>query len=185
MMYVKYPRIRMAIVFSKFRVVIGAFLILGGFCFSDAALAEGGCPPGQYPIGDSRAPGCAPIPASGSESAGPRPTGRWIKTWGAIALSPDGASGAATGRRSKSVAAKDAEGVCTNAGGKACKVAFTFKNQCAAAAVPSAGEGGTSFARSADEATSKELALKECRSGGGLECRTVYSACSEPEFEAF
>lgn len=170
----------------KSKIVACALLFLGGVCFSGVVFAEGGCPPGHYPIGDSRAPGCAPIPGgAGEANSGPRPTGRWIKTWGAIALSPDGASGAATGRRSKSAAAKDAEGVCIGSGGKSCRVAFTFKNQCAAAAVPSAGKGGTSFGRSADEATSKELALEECRSGGGLDCRTVYSACSEPEFESF
>lgn len=124
-------------------------------------------------------------PGGGGADSGPTPTGRWIKTWGAIALSPDGASGAATGRRSKADASKAAVSVCATSGGKACNVAFTYKNQCAAAAVPGSGKGGTSFGSSANEATSKELALQKCRAEGGLECRTVYSACSDPEFEAF
>ena len=185
MMYLKYSGAEMTATSLKSKIVGAVFLILGGFSVSNAALAEGRCPPGSYPIGGQGVQGCAPISASGTGGGEPRPTGRWIKTWGAIALSPEGASGAATGRRSKSSAAKDAESVCINAGGRACNVAFTFKNQCAAAAVPSAGKGGTSFGSSANEATSKELALKECRAGGGLDCRTVYSACSEPEFESF
>lgn len=169
----------------KSKMIGNAVLILASVFISNMALAEGRCPPGQYPIGDSRAPGCAPIPESGGADSGPTATGRWIKTWGAIALSPDGASGAATGRRSRAEASKAAASICASSGGKACSVAFTFKNQCAAAAVPGSGKGGTSFGSSANEVTSKELALQECRAGGGLECRTVYSACSDPEFEAF
>jgi len=170
----------------KSKITRSAVLVFAGLFVSNLALAEGRCPPGQYPIGDSRAPGCAPIPEGGAGAdSGPRPTGRWIKTWGAVALSPDGASGAATGRRSKSDASKAAESVCASSGGKACNVAFTFKNQCAAAAVPSSGKGGTSFGSSANEATSKELALQKCIAEGGMGCRTVYSACSDPEFQAF
>nr|WP_080376630.1 DUF4189 domain-containing protein [Stenotrophomonas pavanii] len=91
---------------------------------SDLAWAEGRCPPGQYPIGGQGAGGCAPIPAGGSGAESPRPTGRWIKTWGAIALSPSGASGASTGKKSKSLAAKEAEAVCAQEGASGCKVAF-------------------------------------------------------------
>lgn len=68
-------------------------LVCVALAFSGEVSAEGRCPLGQYPIGDSRAPGCAPIPAGGGGAAeGPRATGRWIKTWGAIATSSTGAS---------------------------------------------------------------------------------------------
>lgn len=51
-----------------------------------SSFAEGRCPPGQYPIGDDRAPGCAPIPtAGGGAASSPVPTGKWEERWGAIA----------------------------------------------------------------------------------------------------
>lgn len=81
--------------------------------------AEGRCPPGQYPIGDSRAPGCAPIPAGGGGAAeGPRATGRWRKTWGAIATSSTGASGTVTGEVKKSDAANNAVSECASSGAR-------------------------------------------------------------------
>lgn len=51
------------------------------------ASAEGRCPPGQYPIGDDRAPGCAPIPGAVGTAATPpsAPTGKWETRWGSIA----------------------------------------------------------------------------------------------------
>ncbi|KHL51364.1 hypothetical protein OZ10_20095, partial [Xanthomonas cannabis pv. cannabis] len=63
--------------------------------------AEGNCPPGYYPIGGQGAAGCAPIPQGGSgESAAPRAAGKWIKTWGAFAMSPNGTMGTSSGKLS-------------------------------------------------------------------------------------
>lgn len=164
-----------------FPVLLLTLLVAPGTSF-----AEGRCPPGQYPVGGQGAGGCAPIPASGSgEANGPRPTGRWLKTWGAIALSTDGASGAATGRLTKAAAARDAEAVCVSSGGASCKVAFTYKNQCAAASVPTSGIGGTSFGRGPKVEVAEQIALDLCARGGGVVCRKIYSACAEPQFEAF
>lgn len=148
-------------------------------------MAEGRCPPGQYAIGDSRAPGCAPIPGGDGVAAEARPTGRWILTWGSFALAPSGESGVANGRRRKADAEKDAVAICTQAGGSGCKPAFTYKNQCAAAAVPTAGNGGTSFGRSPTQEISKDIALKRCEADGGESCQVIYSGCAEPEFQAF
>lgn len=59
-----------------------------------AAMAEGRCPPGQYPIGGQGMAGCAPLPGAGDgENSGPTPTGRWIKTWGAISMASNGGMG--------------------------------------------------------------------------------------------
>lgn len=123
--------------------LVAAIVVAGAALTPESVRAEGRCPPGQYPIGGQGVGGCAPIPG-GAEAAdaGPRATGRWIKTWGAIALSPSGASGASTGKKSKSLAAKDAEEVCAKGGASGCKVAFTYKNQCAVAVVPKSGTGG-------------------------------------------
>lgn len=160
-----------------------ALLLLTGFV--PVVSAEGRCPPGQYPIGDSRAPGCAPIPSGGSADTSPRPTGRWHKTWGAFAISPGGSAGASVGKRSKSEASTAAEAACANGGGRGCKVAFSFKNQCGAAVVPTSGEGGTSFGRAATSDRANEIAMQSCSAGGGVGCKNIYAACSEPEFEAF
>jgi len=67
-----------------------------GFAFLGAhvAYAEGGCPPGSYPIGGQGVQGCAPIPGAGggvsqqSPSPRPRPLGEWIRTWGGVAVPP-------------------------------------------------------------------------------------------------
>ncbi|WP_318533508.1 DUF4189 domain-containing protein [Stenotrophomonas indicatrix] len=171
---------------SKFTKDLAPILMLAGLGFSVNASAEGGCPAGSYPIGGQGVQGCAPIPSSGSTSSeGPRPNGRWIKTWGAIALSPDGASGASTGKHTKAAASREAEGVCSASGGKECRVAFTYKNQCAAASVPTSGAGGTSFGRAETEEIAKDLALKQCQQGGGIGCMVIFSNCSEPEFQSF
>lgn len=151
-----------------------------------SAFGEGACPPGQYPIGGQGVQGCAPIPQSGAGGgSGPRPTGRWIKTWGAIALSPEGASGAAASRITKEAATRDAEAVCKSSGGASCKVAFTYKNQCAAASVPTSGSGGTSFGRGATIDTAEKISLELCTKAGGVGCIKIYSACAEPKFEKF
>lgn len=161
-------------------------LVCVAFALSGEVSAEGRCPPGQYPIGGSRAPGCAPIPAGGGGAAeGPRATGRWIKTWGAIATSSTGASGTVTGEVKKSDAAKNAVSECASSGARDCRVSFTYKNQCAAAAVPSSGTPGTSFGSAATEELAKGVATKLCDSRGGRGCDVVYSACTEPKFEAF
>lgn len=163
-----------------------AVLLLILLATPDTSFAEGRCPPGQYPVGGQGAGGCAPIPTSASgDEGGPRPTGRWLKTWGAIALSTDGASGAATGRLTKAAAARDAEAVCVSSGGTSCKVAFTYKNQCAAASVPTSGLGGTSFGRGPKVDIAEQIALDLCAKAGGVGCRKIYSACTEPQFEAF
>lgn len=147
--------------------------------------AEGRCPAGQYPVGGQGVGGCAPIGATGSAEAAPVATGRWHKTWGAFALSKDGAGGLSVGMRRKADAAKEAERVCATSGSRSCKVSFTFYNQCGAAVVPTSGAGGTLFGSSETAEKAEAIALERCSSEGGLECKVVYSVCSKPEFESF
>lgn len=164
-------------------VTLCGFAVLG---ISGLARAEGACPPGSYPIGGQGVQGCAPISTgAGGAASGPRATGRWLKTWGAIALSTEGASGAATGRLTKAAASRDAEAVCVSSGGTSCKVAFTYKNQCAVASVPTTGSGGTSFGRGATVEIAAKISLDLCAKGGGVGCKKIYSACAEPKFESF
>ncbi|GFM81380.1 hypothetical protein PSCICN_20720 [Pseudomonas cichorii] len=79
-------------------------------------------------------------PQSGSAPAPPRPTGEWIKTWGAIVNSRHTSQAwAAVGQMSKSDAEKDAIDQCQSAGFQECYVTFTYMNQCVALATPVSG----------------------------------------------
>lgn len=74
-----------------------------------------GCPPGQYQIGGQGAIACAPVPQGSSQETAPapRPLGKWIKTWGAIAIGwvgPIPYYGVPVGKLSKSDAESDALG---------------------------------------------------------------------------
>src|SRR6185437_1184711 len=121
-----------------------------GFAFLGAhvAYAEGGCPPGSYPIGGQGVQGCAPIPGAGggvsqqSPSPPPRPLGEWIRTWGGVAVSPTTSdAGVSTGQLSKKAAERDAMAKCADRGARDCKVSVTYFNQCMSWVVPSAAQG--------------------------------------------
>lgn len=164
------------------------------FFVAESAMAEGRCPPGQYPIGDHRAPGCAPIPsgvASGSQQ-GPVATGKWETRWGAISEDPDSlATGAAVSMKSKRQAVAAATAECKKLGGKSCQLRLAYYNQCAAIADATAeslakGPGRSTIARAETVDLAKSIAMKECASAlGGQTCEVVYSACSMSEFKAF
>lgn len=162
--------------------VVGLILLPNG-----DSLAEGRCPPGQYPIGGQGVGGCAPIGGGGGEAgpAAPKPTGYWIKTWGAISMAPSGASGTVVGRHSKSEAGKDAVDQCKASGAQGCRVSFTYKNQCAAAAIAGSGFTGTRFGSGATEEIAQKVAIDDCVKHGGQACEAVYSACTEPEFKKY
>lgn len=149
------------------------------------ASAEGRCPPGQYPIGGEGVGGCAPIETSGGgESASPQPTGRWIKTWGAIAFSSSGDAGASKNKFSKSEASKEAIAQCAQWGAKDCKVSLAFKNQCAAVVQADRGKG-TRSNTGETEKQAVERATQDCTASRSETCKVIYSGCSEPFFEKF
>ncbi|HFK2948040.1 TPA: DUF4189 domain-containing protein [Stenotrophomonas maltophilia] len=115
--------------------LVAAIVVAGAALTSESVRAEGRCPPGQYPIGGQGVGGCAPIPGSGTDGvqSGPIATGRWIKTWGAIAgAASTGDMGASVGRRSKREAVSEALARCATHGAKDCKIDTTYKNQCVA-----------------------------------------------------
>lgn len=167
--------------FAFFVVVALSFLL----ALHEVARAEGGCPPGFYPIGGQGVQGCAPIPSAGVGAEGPRATGRWQETWGAIALASNGASGVATGKVKKKDAISAAMMECLGAGASDCKVAFTYKNQCAAAATSKNGFAETTFGRAATTLLAEGIALDYCVSRGGRDCYVAYSACTEPNFKSY
>ncbi len=172
---------------SKMRWLL--LVILGLASFN--SLAEGRCPPGQYPVGDQNAGGCAPIPGAGQTPAS-KPVGKWETRWGAIVEdSSNLATGASVSMKSKREAVANATEWCKRRGGTKCKVKITYYNQCVAIADPTPevmGRGGAmSVAFSAETIEqAKSLAMTKCQQAvGGQQCLLSYSACSESEFTRF
>lgn len=171
------------------RFVVIGIAILG----TNVVFAEGGCPPGMYPIGGQGVQGCAPIPgaqggagSSVSAPAPPRPTGEWITTWGALAGAVEGKQGGAsvselTERAARRKAIEDCE---KRAGGR-CKVEFVYHQQCVAAVVSELESTGTKYVSDATVEAATEIALDDCRKAGGKQCRSIYSACAVPYFKKY
>ncbi|QCB35468.1 DUF4189 domain-containing protein [Stenotrophomonas muris] len=166
---------------------------------SNVALAEGRCPPGQYPVGGQGVGGCAPIPGgqAGGESSGPMPTGKWETRWGALAQDTDHqvgqnlAIGVAEVKKTKREARSLALSECQRMGGQKCKVILEYHNQCAALAGPVIGsvplvDVKTVAYRSPNEEDAKVESVRRCESEGkGRSCTVIYSACSMSEFKPF
>lgn len=173
------------IVISLFWICSALFLLV-----TEDAQAEGRCPPGQYPIGGQGVGGCAPMPGSNggdAGSSGPVATGRWIKTWGAIATAVStGDMGASVGRRSKQEASSEALSRCASHGARDCKVGTTYKNQCVAYADPErGGKGRVSYSVAGSKEEAANRVLSHCADIGGGQCKVLYTDCSEPIFESF
>ncbi|WP_425518214.1 DUF4189 domain-containing protein [Stenotrophomonas indicatrix] len=173
------------------RVVSSTVLIALILCMGPA-LAEGGCPPGSYPIGGQGVQGCAPIPGTSSGASGPavsappQPLGEWLTRWGAVAESPTSSlvgtsSNESSERRAVAVAIKK----CAAEGAKDCKSSVTYYNQCVAFAVPSSGKGQGSLDTAVDAETVAGNAIEHCKDTGGGKCTVVYSECSLPVFKKF
>lgn len=165
-----------------------------------AASAEGGCPPGQYPVGGQGVQGCAPIPGQRTSRAptAPQPAGKWETRWGAVvedqAPPPNAplATGASVSQKSKRAAVQLATEECRKEGGVRCELRMAYHNQCIALADPVPVKGRipagltSSMAGGATIDKAKEVALSECRAGGrGNNCTVTYTACSMSEFKAF
>ncbi|MFL8013952.1 DUF4189 domain-containing protein [Xanthomonas vasicola] len=176
----------------KLRLANFVFLITA-IAAVDNALAEGNCPPGQYPIGGQGVAACAPIPQGQSEQPDSRPRGKWIKTWGAIAIGTFNNTpyyGVPTGRLTKSEAKADALALCAKKGPTNCKVTLTYFNQCAAIAEPQtpSGEinlnGNVMSVGKASVEEAESYANEECRrDNNGAQCKVIYKECSEPIFK--
>ena len=118
----------------------------------------------------------------------PRPAGKWIKTWGAIAKQFDGPNlGVSLGELSKSKAEQEAVNKCLGAGGGTCKAIFAYRNQCVAYA--SGHRADWRWQEGPVTADSIELAsrlsLQDCADHGGNDCKILYTACTDPIFERY
>ncbi|WP_372359196.1 DUF4189 domain-containing protein [Xanthomonas axonopodis] len=170
---------------------ISLLILLIYACILDIAHAEGGCPPGQYPIGGQGAIACAPLPQDQTQQKA-RPIGKWIKTWGAIAsgtIDSIVTYGVSTGKFSKAEAEQEALAQCSSHGENNCAVLLTYRNQCAAVATPKIDGRPSGIARLVGRATLDQAstdALATCtKNNPNAECSIGYKNCTEPVFQQF
>ncbi|MDV2449526.1 DUF4189 domain-containing protein [Xanthomonas hortorum] len=174
---------------------ISNYLVFLTLLFSATAQAEQGCPPGQYPIGGQGVAACAPIPGGNTQDATePRPLGKWIKTWGAVAIGSLGLErnlGVTTGKLSKKEAESDALARCAKHGEKDCKIGLTYRNQCIAVGEPQIDGkpnlvGNVQFFtdQTIDQAAASAQDACERRNPAN-QCKVIYTACSEPIFKSY
>lgn len=161
---------------------IKLFSIFALLCFVRPAFAEGGCPPGQYPVGGQGVVGCAPIPQAAPVQSSPVATGKWHKTWGVISVDSDtGVVAPSLGYLSKRDAVSAAKKSCKDGGGGVCDFVFPFYNQCAAIAWSEGG--GYAAVGAGSEELAKDGARADCAKYG--RCVIAFSGCTKPVFERF
>lgn len=160
----------------------------------NAAVAEQGCPPGQYPIGGQGVAACAPIPQGNTQQAQPRPLGKWINTWGAVAIGSIGLErnyGASTGKHSKAEAERDALARCSKHGEQNCEIGLSYYNQCVAVGEPQIDQkpnlmGKVQFFGSATLEKAATAAQAACESKNPTNtCKIIYNACTDQIFQKF
>ncbi len=147
-------------------------------------------PAQQRPGGNGPLPGDPGYGVNSSQSQlpppPPRPTGQWIKTWGALAGGTNGQAGFSVGGLTKADAERDAVVRCTSDGGQNCRPTFAYYNQCVAVlqAISNPVRDTIQGAQSVEVA--EELAAPVCSAeNGGGKCAVVYSACTDPIFRRF
>lgn len=162
--------------FSRFMVALA--LTIG--CTA-VAMAEGRCPPGQYPIGGQGMAGCAPIPAGETTEYRSKAKPYFIPTWGSIAVSSDRVFGMSQHHKQDVDATNAALQACRKQGGRDCQSMITFKGGCAAAVAPDNGQGQLYFQSADSGGEAMVAAMKACEAGGKGNCQFVDFTCSEPD----
>lgn len=146
---------------------------------STAASGQTACPGGVAP----GSPQCGPDSStSRGDSSPPQPTGKWIKTWGALSANSSGDIGLASGKLYKSDAAAEAVARCEAFGAGKCVAKHYFYNQCISVA---RAESGQSATVTGPREKAADLAVKECESSTNSTCAVLLTECSPPVFEKF
>ncbi|MFC3656834.1 DUF4189 domain-containing protein [Xanthomonas hyacinthi] len=117
-------------------------------------------------------------------AAPPRPTGEWIKTWGAL-VSSNKAGGAwsSKGKFTENEARQDALNRCYSTGVSDCSVDATYFNQCIAAAA--SNELGVDFNTGKDEGIAGKRALSDCEKRSKSICSVKFTECTDPIFRKY
>jgi len=154
-----------------------------GLGHGSLSVAQTACPVGT-PAGSAM---CGPSPGGGAEmpSPPPRPSGEWLKTWGAISSNRAGDMGVSSGKLSQREAEAEARNRCQAWKTGDCKIDISYRNQCVAAAGPTGNRrgGGTASGPTLDGA--KNQAMKICSEVSGGECKIMVAECSEQVFRKF
>lgn len=149
-------------------------LILMGVTWSTLALAEGGCPEGQFPQQYGTTMGCTTMNAGGNQPVAPV----WADRWGAIAFDgSNGTVGVAADTLSMKKAQKVAIQDCQKRGGRGCSIKTTYHNQCA---VVVTGDGDANFLNAPTIEQATKTGMDSCRARNDTNCRVYYSGCSMP-----
>ena len=154
------------------------------YTLSGMALAEGNCPPGQFPIGGGSAgwSGCAPMydasmPVGGVPAAPSNLDPSWEFRWGVIVVDQAlgkfaGMDGYADPRKATRLAIKQ----CKKNGGKTCEVLLEYYNQCGVLVA------GDTYSLGMSGPVAEEIsrrALAQC-SEQTANCQVYYAGCSYP-----
>jgi hypothetical protein len=156
-------------------------LLLELFVINHRAHAEGGCPPGSYPINGQGWQTCAPIPNydTQQQSLTTRPPSQWWEDrWGAVATDAEkGALGSASSMSSQASAERTALNECRSKGGARCKLDISYVNTCAAMVV---GDRGYTVRTGGTREVAIDYGEKVSCSTKDLNCRVYYTDCSLP-----
>ena len=104
---------------------------------------------------------------------------KWADRWGTIAydeLNP--IIGTATGMKNRRIAEKTALSQCRSKGGKKCKVATAYYNQCAV--LFAIRGGGLTWATGKDVKSAQSYGMEGCRKDNS-QCEAIYENCSMSE----
>lgn len=146
---------------------------------SPVVFGQTACPSGVAP----GSPQCGPDSGtSRGDSPTPRPTGQWIKTWGALSANSAGDIGLASGKISKTEAAAEAVARCEAFGAGKCVAKHYFYNQCISVA---RAESGQSATVTGPKEKAEDLAINECEKTTNATCSVLFTECSAPIFEKF
>ncbi|MCC8537624.1 DUF4189 domain-containing protein [Xanthomonas axonopodis pv. poinsettiicola] len=151
------------------------------FALVSGVIAQTRCPIGTQ-MGSIQ---CIPDTPEMQEQEPPasKPTGEWVKTWGAIAGSDStGEAGTSVGMVSKKEAEDTAIRRCAVNGASDCKLNLVYRNQCAAMV---STQSDSFYQGSATKERAIDLAMDNCKKNAPGECKVLYSDCSEPLFRKY
>lgn len=158
-----------------------AFLLIVSLGANDTTYAQG-CPAG---IPAANNPLCiapdnpnSPYYRDSGKATTPVPAERWGNRWGAFAIDLKTGLGASKSMRNKRAAQVAAMSECQRKGGRACKVEFTYFNQCGVI-VAGAKTFSTSAAPTVERAA--QLSMDTCQKSGDQSCYVYFSDCSPAE----